>query len=99
MLNRNEFDLLRALIRDGYSKRRELAEALGVSQGTANTLFRGLLAKKFVGEAGEVTAAGLRALKPYKVDNAVIMAAGMASRFAPLSYEKPKVFLRLRARS
>lgn len=26
----------------------------------------------------------------YKVDNAVIMAAGASSRFAPLSYEKPK---------
>ena len=26
----------------------------------------------------------------YKVDNAVIMAAGTSSRFAPLSYEKPK---------
>ena len=26
----------------------------------------------------------------YKVDNAIIMAAGTASRFAPLSYEKPK---------
>lgn len=25
-----------------------------------------------------------------KVDNAVIMAAGTSSRFAPLSYEKPK---------
>jgi len=26
----------------------------------------------------------------YKVKNAVIMAAGLSSRFAPLSYEKPK---------
>ncbi|WP_288155380.1 NTP transferase domain-containing protein [uncultured Sharpea sp.] len=26
----------------------------------------------------------------FKVDNAIIMAAGTSSRFAPLSYEKPK---------
>ena len=26
----------------------------------------------------------------YQADNAIIMAAGMSSRFAPLSYEKPK---------
>ena len=26
----------------------------------------------------------------YKVENAIIMAAGLSSRFAPLSYEKPK---------
>ena len=29
----------------------------------------------------------------YKVDNAVIMAAGISSRFAPLSYEKPKALI------
>lgn len=33
---------------------------------------------------------GLAALKPYKVDNAVILAAGSASRFIPLSLEQPK---------
>ena len=29
----------------------------------------------------------------YKVDNAVIMAAGLSSRFAPISYEKPKALM------
>lgn len=32
----------------------------------------------------------------YKVDNAIIMAAGMSSRFAPLSYEKPKALLNVK---
>lgn len=32
----------------------------------------------------------------YKVDNAIIMAAGYASRFAPLSYEKPKALLNIK---
>lgn len=32
----------------------------------------------------------------YKVDNAIIMAAGMSSRFAPLSYEKPKGLMEVR---
>jgi len=90
MLTREQFDLLRELMDRGYSNQRELAKAIGVSLGTANTLFKGLIAKKLVNGKGAVTAAGLRALKPYKVDNAVIMAAGMSSRFAPLSYEKPK---------
>ena len=31
--------------------------------------------------------------KSYKVDNAIIMAAGVSSRFAPLSYEYPKALL------
>lgn len=29
----------------------------------------------------------------YKVDNAIIMAAGLSSRFAPLSYERPKALI------
>ena len=36
------------------------------------------------------------ALKPYKVNNAIIMAAGMSSRFAPLSYERPKGLLNVK---
>lgn len=33
---------------------------------------------------------------PYKVDNAVIMAAGTSSRFAPLSYERPKALIEVK---
>ena len=33
---------------------------------------------------------------PYRVENAVIMAAGLSSRFAPLSYERPKGVLKVR---
>ena len=32
----------------------------------------------------------------YKVDNAIIMAAGTASRFAPLSYERPKALIKVK---
>lgn len=32
------------------------------------------------------------ALRPYHVDNAIILAAGMCSRFKPLSDTKPKAF-------
>ena len=35
-------------------------------------------------------------LKPYEVDNAVIMAAGLSSRFAPISYEQPMGLLKVR---
>ena len=47
-------------------------------------------------EGRTVTAAGLEALKPYKVRNAVIMAAGFSSRFAPLSYECPKGLVKIK---
>ncbi len=53
-----------------------------------------ILNEKRVG--GSISADELEQLKPYKVDNAIIMAAGMSSRFAPLSYEKPKGLLNVK---
>lgn len=35
-------------------------------------------------------------MKSYKINNAVIMAAGLSSRFAPLSYEYPKALLEVK---
>lgn len=32
----------------------------------------------------------------YKVDNAIIMAAGLSSRFVPLSYEMPKALVNVK---
>ncbi len=43
-----------------------------------------------------LSAAGEEALAPYRVTNAIIMAAGLSQRFAPISYERPKGLLRVR---
>jgi predicted nucleic acid-binding protein len=37
-----------------------------------------------------ITELGRKALEPYRVENAVIMAAGLSSRFVPVSYWRPK---------
>lgn len=37
-----------------------------------------------------ITDAGMKALEPFEVDNAVILAAGASTRFVPLSLERPK---------
>ena len=95
-LSKNEFAVLAALAKDPrIESQRDLASACGVSLGTANKAYRA------VSERGEVdgfslTDAGLAALAPYKVDNAIIMAAGLSSRFAPISYERPKGVLKVR---
>lgn len=94
-INRNEFNALTTLRRHPGMTQRDIAEQIGVSLGTANKIIRSLGDKGLV-EDGRITAAGLLALKPYKVENAVIMAAGLSSRFAPISYEKPKGLLKVR---
>ncbi|MBO7702221.1 MAG: phosphotransferase [Eggerthellaceae bacterium] len=95
MINRNEFEVLCAMREHPGTTQRELANVLGVSLGTVNNTHRKLVKEKLV-EDGRVTARGMRELKPYKVDNAVILAAGLSSRFAPISYEKPKGLLTVR---
>ena len=94
-LSRNEFKVLYALDKDPGASQRATAETAGVSVGTVNRLIRqfedmGLM------DCCALTAEGEAALAPYRVDNAVIMAAGLSSRFVPLSYEKPKGLLRVR---
>jgi len=77
---------------------RGLTERLEFSLGKVNALLReaessGLLDS----EEGRhiLTDAGEKALEPYRVDNAVILAAGFGSRFVPFTYDTPKGLLKV----
>ena len=78
---------------------RELAKALDVSLGTVNHLMKecisnGLLAPDQQNSGRHVLMpAGEEYMKPYKVDGAIILAAGFGSRFVPLTFEMPKGLL------
>ncbi len=47
----------------------------------------------YIWENGDLTEAGAEELEHHRVDNAVILAAGMSTRFVPLNFEKPKGLL------
>ena len=95
MLTKNQFEVLNALRQAPNASQRDIASASDLSLGTVNATLKTLAADGFV-KNGDVTPAGLDSLAPYKVDNAVILAAGLSSRFAPISYEKPKGVLKVR---
>lgn len=95
-MNRVEFDILTCLLADSTRTQRQIAEYCGVSLGLANQTLKALAEKSWITDAYAVTPSGLEALEPYKVNNAVIMAAGMSSRFAPISFERPKGVLKVR---
>lgn len=59
-------------------------------------LLKKMITNNLICKDMSLTAEGSKALEPYKVKNAVIMAAGMSTRFAPLSYEKPKALLKVK---
>ena len=76
---------------------RELAEAMDLSLGTANRLVKECVERQLIGlmEDGhyQVTSEGMELLEQYRVDGAVIIAAGFGSRFVPLTFETPKGLL------
>ena len=89
-MNFNEFNFLRLIRQDPNLSQRQIADACHVSLGSVNKGVKSLRKQGFVDDAGRITEAGMEALEPYKVKNAVIMAAGLSTRFAPISYEHPK---------
>lgn len=84
-LTRKEFDVLRSLA-TGSGEEASLPESPELEG--LRTL--GLVSKTSITELGR------KALEPYRVENAVIMAAGLSSRFVPISYWRPKGLTRVR---
>ena len=81
------------------STQRDLAQKMGLSLGTVNTLIKECSRQRLIAQeksiAGtyEVTGAGDAFLEQFKVDGALIIAAGFGSRFVPLTFETPKGLL------
>lgn len=91
-MTRNEFTLLYTIKKHGMLSHRKIRDLSALSTGYISTAIHDFREKGWVDDAG-VTDTGLEALLPYKVVNAVIMAAGMSTRFVPISLEKPKGLL------
>lgn len=64
----------------------ETGRALASRKIYAGLVKAGLISE----EKDSLTEAGMKALEPYRVNNAVILAAGASTRFIPLSLEQPK---------
>lgn len=63
--------------------------------GSVNAANKSLVQRGLL-ENGVMTSEGEKELDACTVQNAVILAAGLSSRFAPISYEKPKGLLKVR---
>lgn len=94
-LSKNEFSVMTALLDGSCSSQRQVAQRCGLSLGLVNEVYNALLAAGLV-KGFTVTDQGMKRLAPYQVKNAVILAAGLSSRLAPISYDRPKGALRVR---
>ena len=94
-LTHKQFNVLYALSKHPGIAQRSLADQCRMGLATANAAVKDLSEAGLI-EGARLTPRGMTALKPYAVDNAVILAAGLSSRFAPISYERPKGLLKVR---
>ena len=87
-----EFDILYAFCERGSMSTDELCKYLFKEQPQAASACAQLKKEGLINDNG-ITSEGIDCLQKYKIDNAVILAAGLSSRFVPLSYEIPKGLL------
>lgn len=90
-MNKQEFCVLNHLY-NGMKGRVSASTDVYSSKVIKNTqIFRSLVEKGYVTkDTSELTEKALQEMEPYRVSNAVILAAGASTRFIPLSIEKPK---------
>ena len=92
--------ICRNILEEPYITQRELAKRMELSLGTINGLIKECAEKGYIREDEDqrgkrlaLTETGQAVLAPYKVDGALIIAAGFGSRFVPLTFETPKGLL------
>ncbi len=88
--------ICRSIYENPKVTQRDLAAAMDISLGSANRLYHECLDRGFFREEASglfLTDAGKAYLEPFRVDGAVIQAAGFGSRFVPLTFETPKGLL------
>lgn len=94
-MTKKEFTLLYTVKKYGMQSHRRLKNITGLSTGYISQTLNAFINKGLI-DADEITEKGAEALLPYKVDNAIIMAAGMGTHFVPITLETPKGLLVVR---
>ena len=87
-----EFDVLELMMEQQSYDKEYFAILLVKTVEEIERCYKALEAEEYV-LGTKITEKGLSFLREHKIDNAIILAAGMSTRFVPINFEKPKGLL------
>lgn len=91
-MNKIMFDLLVELMSNEYLDSKAAAQKLYKPYSIIDAELNSLRREGYLSE-GHITQKGKDCLKQHEIENAIILSAGVSSRFVPLCFEKPKGLL------
>lgn len=88
----NLFEVIYNIYKNDGITQREITKETSVSLGLVNKIIAEATEKGLLTDARPYTLSeqGIAYLEQFRVDNAIIMAAGFGSRFVPITYDTPK---------
>ena len=92
-MDKNSFLVLRDIYAHKHETIREIAKSVNLSLGLVHSTKNILLENGYIDSNSSITKKGIDKLEEYRVKSAIILAAGLSTRFAPLSFDKPKGLL------
>lgn len=95
VLTKKQFEILVTIVESTAElSQREISTTTSYSLGTVNKVMRELSELGYV-EDGMITLKGREVLEPYRVQRAIIIAAGFGSRLVPITLNTPKPLVRV----
>lgn len=95
MISKLQFEMVRLLNENNKYSNDDLAKLLFKDATLIEKEREKLINEQYIDELG-VSKKGMQLLEDHRIDNAIILAAGMSTRFVPLSFEKPKGLLEVK---
>lgn len=94
-MKKKEFDILCESAKTNKINSEVMARKFFITKEEVASIYEELMSQGYMNKKG-VTKKGQNFLNQKKVDNAIILAAGLSSRFVPLNFEKPKSLLKVK---